>query len=119
MVVKMLKNYELIKILNDNGVSFNQKRTNPKSGYMVSEADSEKVITFKNYQSMRMYLYWYQRKHNIAKNRYVGVWCCDDKIYLDVSMRCSLKRKAVEIGRANNQLAIFSNRNKKSISLVG
>jgi hypothetical protein len=47
----------------------------------------------------------------------LGIWADDNVWYLDVSNVVSDKQDAIKLGIANEQLAIFDNKNKVSITL--
>ena len=47
----------------------------------------------------------------------MGSWVNDGKVYLDVTMLITDKRKAIETAYKNNQLAIYDNTNKVVIEL--
>ena len=54
----------------------------------------------------------------MAKKSNIGIWLSNGIYYVDISKRISTKNKALEVGRANEQLCIYGWRKRKAGQLV-
>lgn len=105
-----IKNY----ILENNGITLNSDcQLNEKKGYCVSIAKYE--YTTKDIDNVMIKLDEYLKiaKKNSSYN--VGVWLDDGVFYIDISLVFKDKKKALEFGKNQHQLAIFDN--VKGVSL--
>ena len=103
-------------ILKNGGATLdsNLKPIQAQKGYMVSMQGHELVTTIEGLNDTLLENYT-----RLAKklNGYVGMWLDDDKVYLDISQHHTSKNKALEVGKANKQLAIYDLENDEEIRL--
>lgn len=99
------------------GLTFNNARSKVKTGFMVSQKDTEKIVEVSSIKQLKKDIQEYVDTHALKPNQYFGLWHNDNKCYIDISSRISTKRKAIELGKQENQLAIFDNKNLKVIEL--
>lgn len=118
MVKKMLnKEY----ILENGGATldFMGEIKNFDFGYMVSKKGCELVVDFDTLNDytfnaiVRGYMY------NVFGSQvdFVGLWLDNGKLYFDVSTLVRNLDDALQLGKSNEQLAIFDNENKQVINL--
>ena len=105
------------EIKENNGGTYNKdlKSINAKSGYMVSlqgyerkcktDEETEKAIN-ENMEIIRG-----------LDNAYLGAWIDEGITYIDISVLVENKSDALELGKVNNQLAIYDIQNNESIYL--
>ena len=106
------------EIKENNGGTYNKeyKTINAKKGFMVSlqgyekkcrtEQETEKAIN-ENMEIIRG-----------LDNAYLGAWIDEGITYIDISVLVENKEDALEMGKINNQLAIYDIENNKSIYLL-
>lgn len=106
------------EIKEKNGGTYNKeyKTIDAKQGYMVSlqgyekkcktEQEIEKAIT-ENMEIVRG-----------LDNAYLGAWIDEGIVYIDISVLVENKDDAMELGKINNQLAIYDIENNESIYLM-
>ena len=106
------------EIKENNGGTYNKeyKTINAKQGYMVSlqgyerkcrtEEETEKAI-MENMETVRG-----------LDNAYLGAWIDEGITYIDISVLVENKEDALELGKINNQLAIYDIENNGSIYLL-
>lgn len=103
-------------ILKNGGATLdsNLEPIQAQNGYMVSMQGHELVTTIEGLNDTLI-----ERYTSLAKklNGYVGMWLDDGKVYLDISQHHTNKNKALEIGKANKQLAIYDIGTGKEIRL--
>lgn len=105
------------EIKENNGGTYNKdlKSINAKSGYMVSlqgyevkcrtDEEIKKAIT-KNMEIVKG-----------LDSAYLGAWIDEGITYIDISILVENKEDALELGKINNQLAIYDIQNNESIYL--
>ena len=115
-----MKNIKTIirEIKENNGGTYNKdlKSINAKRGYMVSlqgyerkcktDEETEKAI-MKNIEIIRG-----------LDNAFLGAWIDEGITYIDISVLVENKDDAMELGKINNQLAIYNIENNESIYLL-
>lgn len=106
------------EIKENNGGTYNKdlKSINAKRGYMVSlqgyerkcktDEETEKAI-MKNIEIIRG-----------LDNAFLGAWIDEGITYIDISVLVENKDDAMELGKINNQLAIYNIENNESIYLL-
>ena len=114
--MKNIKNI-IEEIKEKNGGTYNKelKPINAKSGYMVSlqgyekkcrtDEETERAI-IKNMEIVER-----------LDNAYLGAWIDEGITYIDISVLVENKEDAMELGKINNQLAIYNIKNNESIYL--
>lgn len=105
------------EIKENNGGTYNKelKSINVKSGYMVSlqgyevksrtDEETEQAI-IKNMEIIKG-----------LDNAYLGAWIDEGIVYIDISVLVENKEDALELGKINNQIAIYDIQNNESIYL--
>lgn len=106
-------------ILENQGATLTKtlRKSSLKSGYMVSLEGYE--VKIKATQSTKL-MYEIGRANGKAEgieNSYVGIWIENGIAYIDVSVNIKDKKKAIEFGNLNKQLAIYDIKNKEVITL--
>lgn len=110
--------------IKSGGVTFNPiyKTINPSSGYMVSfeglgivtdypELQKDFEFDLENYLTEDIW-------DLIADSRYyIGIWLNNHQVYFDISYNYSSLEEAIEIGKHNNQIAIWDCNKKIEITL--
>jgi hypothetical protein len=102
----------------NKGITYdlNHNTFNPNYGYSVSMKGCEVkslVLTARllaDYIKMHSYLL-------SQDNNFLGIWADGGKWYLDVTNVVLDKQDAIKLGIANEQLAIFDNKNKVAINI--
>lgn len=122
----MLTNIELRSIIKKGGASislnkYNNKLviSNLKNGYMVSLKDYEVKKYCRNLKSFKdnLNLYYERNKLELFNNLFLGIWIEKNTFYFDISCNILNFKKAIDMARNNNQLAIYDTVNCKSIYL--
>lgn len=105
------------EIKENSGGTYNKelKSINVKSGYMVSlqgyevksrtDEETEQAI-IKNMEIIKG-----------LDNAYLGTWIDEGIVYIDISVLVENKEDALELGKINNQIAIYDIQNNESIYL--
>jgi hypothetical protein len=96
--------------------SLNDNSFNPNDGYSVSMKGCEVKSLVLSARLLADYI----KMHSYLLSQdgnFLGIWADDNVWYLDVSNVVSDKQDAIKLGIANEQLAIFDNKNKVSITL--
>jgi len=93
------------------------RKSSLKSGYMVSLKGYEKQIDVNNEELLYTEIRLANTKREIFKGSYVGVWIENGIAYIDVSINIKVLETALEIGKYNEQLAIYDIANNKVITL--
>lgn len=97
----------------------NLKPIQEKNGYMVSLYGYEKTYPYNgDYKTLKADLIKYQAMVKQYKNIYIGLWIDKDIIYLDISKHYTSKKRALQAGINNDQLAIYDIAKNKSIYLT-
>lgn len=110
MKIEEIKNY----ILENNGITLDSDcQLNNKKGYCVSIAKYEYIT--KNINDVMIKLDEYLKISQKNKAYNVGVWLDNETFYVDISIIFKDKKKALEFGKKQHQLAIFDN--VKNVSL--
>lgn len=105
------------KSLANGGLTFNNLKDSVKTGFMVSQQNTEKVVPINSIKQLKRDIQNYVDTHALKQNQYFGLWYNDGKCYIDISSRISTKKQAIDLGKQENQLAIFDNKNLKVIEL--
>lgn len=105
------------KSLLNGGMTFNHIKDKVKTGFMVSQHATEKVVDVDTLDKLKDDIQNYVDTHKLKRNQYFGLWYNDGKCYIDISSRISNKKQAIDLGKQENQLAIFDNKNLKVIEL--
>ena len=115
----MIVTNNLVKrAIKNGGLTFKHNKTNVKTGFMVSQASTEQIVNITNSKELTNNINSYIKSNPLeTKNQYYGLWFNDNKCYIDISHRINSKHKALEFAKQEKQLAIFDNKNKKSINL--
>lgn len=82
-----------------------------KSGYMVSLKMYEKVL---NKDLINIDFLLKELLKN-SKGFYIGLWCNNNSIYIDYSIRIKTLKKALELGKQEQQQAIYNNKKQECI----
>lgn len=106
------------EIKENNGGTYNKelKSINAKKGFMVSLQGYEKKC--KTEQETEKAI---KENMEIIKgldSAYLGAWIDEGVTYIDISVLVENKGDAMEMGKINNQLAIYDIQNNESIYLV-
>lgn len=105
------------EIKENNGGTYNKeyKTINAKKGFMVSLQGYEKKC--KTEQEIEKAITENMEIVKGLDNAYLGAWIDEDIIYIDISVLVENKDDALELGKVNNQLAIYDIENNESIYL--
>lgn len=111
MKIEEIKN----ELLKNGGLTLKGDLTgaNNTSGYYVSLIGYEKIIQLEELEET---IQEYQKK--LLKNEFIGLWIDDNKIYIDISKHYTDKKRAIESGIKNKQIAIYDILNNNSIYLL-
>jgi hypothetical protein len=111
-------------IINNGGASYNllTGEFNPTNGYMVSINDHEYVIRFNTLNLQHEIARYIRSKADIlisglSEDKFIGAWIEDDNLVLDVSIKVDSLEDAIQIGKENEQRAIFDCKNSVTINL--
>lgn len=104
------------------GASYNitTGESTPKTGYMVSLSGCEEVYEVSSMLDSLLKDFVNRNSELLADEKsFVGTWHnkTKNKVYFDVSVNVSNLPDAVELGRINNQIAIYDCANKTEIKL--
>lgn len=110
---------KIMEILEKKGATLDKNYNNFASdkGFMVSLEGQEKKIIKSNIEEIKKEI---EEKRKFIENKkglFIGLWLEDNYIYIDISIYIENKTEALEIGKKNNQLAIFDLKNKDSLYL--
>lgn len=84
------------KLVNNDGLTLkNGKAISYKSGWQVATHGVECTTAREAINAVKAY------------NGNCGVWLADGIYYVDFSFRVNTKHKALEIGKAHNQISVF------------
>lgn len=111
-------------IIENSGASYNllSGEFNPNNGYMVSIKGHELKIPY-NTEGLQYEIAQYIKTKadilisGLSENKFIGAWLNDGYLFLDVSIKVDTLNEAIQLGRENNQLAIFDCSNGKEITL--
>ena len=103
------------KVLKNGGITLTSdlKESEIKEGYYISIIGYEKII---NFEDLKEYIEIYQNK--LLKNEFIGLWYNDNKLYIDITSHLQDKKRAIQKGIKNKQLAIYDVKNKKDVDLL-
>lgn len=107
--------------INNGGFTIdgNFKPIQEKKGFMVSLYGYEKTYSLNgDYKALKADLIKYQAIVKQYKNVYIGLWVDKDLIYLDISKHYNSKKRALQAGINNDQLAIYDIKKGESIYLT-
>lgn len=113
---------ELInKIIKNEGATLDKNLTSAelKKGFMVSLYGMEKKHSINNmdYKAIEDNLKEYKEIIKDKKGFYVGCWCYEGYLYIDISECITDKTRALELADDRKQLAIYDIVNNESIEL--
>lgn len=105
------------EIKENNGGTYNKeyKTINAKKGFMVSLQGYEKKC--KTEQEIERAIMENMEIIKGLDNAYLGAWIDEGITYIDISVLVENKGDAMELGKINNQLAIYDIENNESIYL--
>ena len=114
-----LKDNKIMEIIKNKGATldYNYNNFNSDKGFMVSLKGHEAKIDKNNIQGIKKEI---EKKREFIKDKkglYIGLWLEDDIMFIDVSIHIVNYLEALEVGRNNEQKAIFDLKNKDSIYL--
>ena len=114
-----LKDIKIMEIINNGGATLNKDYNNFSSsvGYMVSIKGQEVQVNKNDIQGIKREI---EKKREFIQNKkglYIGLWLEDDIMFVDVSVHIVDYLEALEVGRNNDQKAIFDLKNEESIYL--
>lgn len=115
-----MKNEKIMEIIENKGATLDSNYNNFKSdrGFMVSIKGQEVKTDKNNIEEIKKEI---EKKREFIGNKkglYIGLWLDSDIMYVDVSIHIIDYMEALEVGRNNDQLAIFDLKNKDSIYLT-
>ena len=110
---------KILEIIKNEGATLDYNYNDFKSskGYMVSLKGQEVKINKNDIQGIKKEI---EKKRELIKDKkglYIGLWLEDDIMFVDVSVHIVNYLKALEVGRNNEQKAIFDLKKKDSIYL--
>ena len=110
---------KIMEIIENKGATLDYSLNDFKSskGYMVSIKGQEVKIDKNDIQGIKKEI---KKKREFIKNKrgmYIGLWLDNDIMYVDVSIHIIDYLKALEVGRNNDQLAIYDLQKNDSIYL--
>ena len=110
---------KIMEIIENKGATldFNLNDFKSENGFMVSLQGMEIKVNVSNIEDIKEEV---EKKREFIKDKkglYIGLWLDDDIIYVDVSIHIVDYREALEVGRNNNQKAIYDLKNNDSIYL--
>lgn len=102
----------------NQGCTMNIRGESPVSGYMVGLNTRSLVINLLNLDEGHIDSFI---RSNLGilfnKSNYVGTWCRDGVVYIDISINCPDLDSALTMAKVNKQLAIWSIEKAKEIQL--
>ena len=110
MNIKTIKN-ELIK---NGGLTLQADCTKAKekNGFYCSIIGYEKIIKMEQLEeTLKEY------KNKLLKNEYIGLWIDNGLLYIDITKHYKDKKRAIQNGIKNKQIAIYDIKQNKSIYL--
>lgn len=112
-----MKKQTLLNIIKKGGATLNYKgrQINFKEGYQVSLKDLY-IFNLKDIDAILKAIN--EQLEKLSFNGNLGLWVDEGKIYVDLSFNIKQFKRAVEIGKQNNQLSIFNWNTKKCIFLA-
>ena len=110
---------DIKKIIENKGATLDKdlKDFNSSKGYMVSLKGQEVKVNKDNIEEIKREI---EKKRDFIQNKkglFIGLWLEDDIMFVDVSVHIVDYREALEVGRNNDQKAIFDLNKKDSIYL--
>jgi septum formation inhibitor-activating ATPase MinD len=112
-----ITNYLISKAIKNGGLTFRNKKQKVKSGFMVSQKDTEKIVKVNDIAQLKREIQDYVNNNKLGKGQYYGLWFDNGNCYIDISKRISIKSLALDYAKQEQQLAIFDNANMKVITL--
>ena len=112
-----------LKVNNGCNIDIQGNIAKIKSGYMVSLANYETITTDTTEKNIlqiidkKMQAIKKLKEVNHKSIFYIGLWCNDNKLYIDISINILNKYKAIMQGVKNNQYAIYDVKNGCDIEL--
>ena len=115
-----MKNQRIIEIIENKGATLDKDYNDFKSdrGYMVSIKGQEVKVNKNDIENIKKEI---EKKREFIKDKkglFIGLWLEDDILYIDVSVHIVNYLRALEVGRKNEQKAIFDLQKNDSIYLT-
>ena len=79
----------------------------PKVGYFVSIQGHESTYIAEKFGSLSVGHYFEKVAFVLRPELFIGSWVNEGNVYMDLSEQITDKRRAIELGYARNQLAIY------------
>lgn len=102
----------------NGGVSINSNFEEPQTGYLVSIKDG---LVFDNVSAVNVHELsaWIKDNLNETKDTYFGGWKDSEsgKVYFDLSVNVFDQKKAIDLGNAKDQIAIWDVANQTEIRI--
>jgi hypothetical protein len=112
-----ITSYLVLKAIKNGGLTFRNKKQKVKSGFMVSQKDTEKIVKVNDITQLKREIQNYINNNKLGKGQYYGLWFDNGNCYIDISKRISIKSLALDYAKQEQQLAIFDNANMRVITL--
>ena len=114
----MIVTNNLVKrAIKNGGLTFRNKKQKVKSGFMVSQKDTEKIVKVNGITKLKKEIQNYINNNKLSRGQYYGLWFDNGNCYIDISKRIGTKSVALDYAKQEQQLAIFDNTNIKVITL--
>lgn len=111
----------IVNGINNGGftIDSNFKPIQEKNGFIVSMYGYEKTYPLNgDFKALKSDILKYQAIIKKYKNIYIGLWIDNGLIYLDISKHYNSKKRAIQAGIQNDQLAIYDIKKGDSIDLT-
>ena len=110
----MIVTNNLVKrAIKNGGLTFKNNKTNVKTGFMVSQKDTEKIVKVDGITKLKKEIQNYVNNNKLSKSQ----WFDNGNCYIDISKRIGTKSVALDYAKQEKQLAIFDNANMNTITL--
>ena len=114
-----MENNKIMEIIENKGATLDYDYNNFSSdkGFMVSIKGQEVKVNKNNIEEIKKEI---EKKKEFIENKkglYIGLWLENDILFIDISIHIIDYLEALEVGRNNDQLAIFDLKKKDSIYL--
>ena len=115
-----MKNKKIMEIIKDGGATLDYNYNDFKSnkGFIVSLKGQEIKVNKNDIQGIKKEV---EKKREFIKDKkglFIGLWLEDDILYIDVSIHIIDYLEALEVGRNNDQKAIYDLQKNDSIYLT-
>lgn len=114
-----MENKKIMEIIKNEGATLDSNCNDFKSdnGFMVSLKGHEVQVNKNDIQEIKKEI---EKKRDFIQDKkglYIGLWVDSDIMYIDISIHIIDYLEALEVGRNNEQKAIFDLKNNDSIYL--